>query len=208
MPTKETARLEAFSDGVFAVAVTLLALEIGIPAFPGATNAALWRAVVERWPDYVACVNSFAVVLLIWVGHHRIVQPVRALDTRATFLNGLVLLLVTLFPFPTRTVGRFLGTGAAPAAVAFYAGYTGVLTGAMLLLTLYLRRRPWLLVDAGRGEAVLAGLLRRQVVAVAAYALLTGLAFVAARLALAGTVAMWVFWGIAVAAADESRPTP
>ena len=63
---KETNRLEAFSDGIFAVAITLLALEIGIKEYEGATNSNLWQKILGSWPEYFSYFNSFATVLLIW----------------------------------------------------------------------------------------------------------------------------------------------
>ena len=202
---KETGRLEAFSDGIFGVAITLLALEIGIPADAGATNASLWHAIVERWPEYFAYFNSFAVVLLIWMGHHRILKPVRTANTPALLLNGLVLLLVALFPFPTRTVGRFIDTEAASTAVAFYAGFTGAITLSLTLLAKYLQQHRWLLVEDDRGVRSLAHMLRWQWAGIVAYAMMAAGAFVAPRLALAGTFLMWAFWAGVVAASDE-RP--
>lgn len=203
---KETARLEAFSDGIFCVSITLLALEVGIGEYEGATNLSLWRDILGRWPEYFTYLNSFAVVLLVWMGHHRIMRPVRVANTATILLNGLVLFLVALFPFPTKTVGRFIGTGAESTAVAFYAGFTGLMNVAILLLTLYLRRNTWLLLDLREGPAVLSGLLRWEVVGASAYALLAVVALSSSRLALVGTFAMWVFWALVVAAADEKRP--
>jgi uncharacterized membrane protein len=203
---KETGRLEAFSDGVFSVAITLLAVEIGIREYPGATNASLWRDIVERWPGYFSYFNSFAVVLLVWMGHHKILKPVRVANAAVIFLNGLVLLLVALFPYPTMTVGRFIGTGAENTAVAFYAGFTGLINLTMLFLTLYLWRNTWMLADDRKGLAVLARFLRWEVIGVAAYAVLTVVALYASKVALVGTFAMWVFWAMLVQAGDEVRP--
>lgn len=67
---KETSRLQAFSDGIFGVAITLLALDIGVKEYDGATNLSLWREILNRWPEYFTYFNSFAVLLLIWLGHH------------------------------------------------------------------------------------------------------------------------------------------
>jgi uncharacterized membrane protein len=203
---KETARLEAFSDGVFGVAITLLALEIGIKEYEAPTNLSLWHNILQRWPEYFTYFNSFAVVLLIWMGHHTIVKQVRVTNTPAIFLNGLVLLLVALFPFPTRTVGRFFGTEAETTAVALYTGFTGLINLSILLLTLYLRRNTWLLLDERNGLAVLSGLIRWEIVGVTAYAVLATLAFWSSKLAFVGTFFMWFFWSLVVAAADEKRP--
>ena len=109
---KETGRLEAFSDGIFGVAITLLALDIQVKPYADATNASLWREILNLWPAYLTYFNSFAVVLLIWMGHHMTFREVRSANVRTIFLNGLMLLLIALFPFPTRTIGQFAGSDA------------------------------------------------------------------------------------------------
>ncbi len=202
---KETARLEAFSDGIFGVAITLLALDIGIKEYEGATNLSLWREIVARWPEYFGYFNSFAVVLLVWMGHHRILKPVRLANTAVIFLNGFLLLLIALFPFPTRTVGHFIHTGAQGTAVAFYAGFTGLINVAMALLTFYLQRNPWLLVDEPKAMSVLSQLFKWELVGIVAYALMAAVALAAPKLALSGTFVMWLFWAFVVAAGDEKR---
>ncbi len=116
---KKTARIEAFSDGIFGVAITLLAIEIGIQEYEGATNGNLWQRIVEKWPEYFAYFNSFATVLLIWIGHNKILNRIWKANHAVFLLNGFVLLLVVLFPFPTKTVGAFIGTDAANTAISF-----------------------------------------------------------------------------------------
>lgn len=118
------------------------------------------------------------------------------------FLNGFVLLLVALFPFPTRTVGRFISSGGEGTAVAFYAAFTGFINLAMLLLTAYLYRHKSLLVTETSAEP-LAALLRHEMIGVASYAALAAMGVPFPRLALTGTFLMWVFWALVVAASDE-----
>ena len=74
---KNTARLEAFSDGIFGVAITLLAIEIGIQEYEGATNADLWNRILDKWPEYFTYFNSFATVLLMWMGHNKIFEHLK-----------------------------------------------------------------------------------------------------------------------------------
>ena len=132
---KQTGRIEAFSDGIFAVAITLLAIEIGIREYAGATNANLWAQIIQRWPEYFSYFNSFATVLLIWMGHNKLFKYLRAANHWIILVNGLVLLIVVLFPFPTKTVGNFIGTAAENTAVAFYTGFTGMINVTMLALS-------------------------------------------------------------------------
>src|SRR5579872_6517247 len=96
-PEKETGRLEAFSDGVFSIAITLLALELKVPQFPNGkpTAGALAAAFAKDWPSYFAFITSFFTVLIMWVRHHVIFRLVRRSDAQLLYANGLLLLLVT-----------------------------------------------------------------------------------------------------------------
>jgi len=127
MPEKETGRLEAFSDGVFAIAITLLALELKVPHVESGegpvTTAAVAAGLAHQWPGYFAFVTSFFTVLVMWVHHHAIFRLVRGADVTLLFANGFLLMLVTVVPFPTAMVAEYLRTPAAAAACTFYAGF-------------------------------------------------------------------------------------
>lgn len=127
-----------------------------------------------------------------------ILKPVRRANAAMVFLNGATLLLVALFPFPTRTVGRFIGTQAEATAVAFYAGFTGLISLSLLLLTLYLRSHQHLLIAGDPGIAVLQRVPRWQLAGAIAYAGLAGLTLLSPRSALVGTFVMWVFWAVVI----------
>jgi len=194
---KQTTRLEALSDGIFAVAITLLAIEIGIREYEGANNFNLWEKIIERWPEYFSYFNSFATVLLIWMGHNKIFKQLRSANHWIILLNGLVLLLVVLFPYPTKTVGTFIGTNAENTAVAFYAGFTGSITVSMLLLNIYIIRNKRLLLDQEKSIPWIKGMIKGQVIGIIAYGIITILAFYFSRIAIVLTFFMWVFWAIA-----------
>ena len=196
MNEKKTARLEAFSDGIFSVAITLLAIEIGISAYGGATNQGLWQKILEKWPEYFTYFNSFATVLLIWIGHHRIINQVRAASQPVLLLNGMVLLLVALFPFPTKTVGALIGTPAVNTAVAFYAGYTGLIVLSMLLLNAGIVSNPKLLVSTERSLPWFRKMMWGQALGVLVYGMATIIAFWSPAVAILMTFAMWIFWAI------------
>lgn len=117
---KETARLEAFSDGVFAIAITLLVLELKVPEIESKTNAALWQALGAQWPSYLAYLSSFFTILIIWVNHHRLFNLVHRTNRGFMYLNGLLLLLVTTIPFPTALLADYILTDAAAVACAIY----------------------------------------------------------------------------------------
>ncbi len=115
---KETARIEAFSDGVFAIAVTLLVLELKLPHGQGS----LARQLAEQWPSYSAYVTSFATIGIMWLNHHRLFTLIRRSDHWLPVLNGLLLLGVSVVPFPTQLVATYLGHPGEVLAVGVYGG--------------------------------------------------------------------------------------
>ena len=131
----ETTRLEAFSDGVFAIAVTLLILDIAVPAHAG-TGHKLLTEVASRWPSYLAYVVSFSTIGAAWLGHHAITEYLERIDAAFIRLNLLVLLLVSFVPLPTRLFADYIGrTKPERVAVTIY--------GASLLLALTLLLVLW-----------------------------------------------------------------
>lgn len=200
---KQTGRLEAFSDGIFAVAITLLAIEIGIKEYAGATNTNLWAQIIQRWPEYFSYFNSFATVLLIWMGHNKIFKYLKAANHWIILMNGLLLLIVVLFPFPTKTVGNFIGTAAENTAVAFYTGFTGMINVSMLLLNACILRQKRLLLDPQKSIPLIKKMIRGQVAGVISYGIITVVAFYFSRVALILTFFMWVFWAIVTKDKDD-----
>jgi uncharacterized membrane protein len=97
-------RVEAFSDGVFAIAITLLILEIRVPAGTDDVGGAL----LDIWPSYLAYVTSFLTIGVIWVNHHSVFTLLTRVDRPLVFFNTLMLMVVAFIPFPTRLVAEFL----------------------------------------------------------------------------------------------------
>jgi uncharacterized membrane protein len=124
---KETGRLEAFSDGVFAIAITLLVLDLKVPkpselpAGPGPLGThGLLAALLAQWPTLLAYLTSFLSILVMWVNHHLLFSLIRRTDHLFLYLNGLLLLFVTFVPFPTALVAAYLERREATAAAALY----------------------------------------------------------------------------------------
>ncbi len=126
---KETGRLEAFSDGVFAIAITLLILEIKVP-HDAKDGTALFNSLLGLWPSYLAFLTSFATIGIMWINHHRMLLYVRRSDHALLVLNGLLLLAITFVPFPTAVLAEYLDkdkSGTAIVAAMFYSGVFAVI---------------------------------------------------------------------------------
>jgi len=115
-----TARMEAFSDGVFAIAATLLVLEFTVSSGPKAPP--LGSQLLHLWPSYLAYVTSFVTIGIIWMNHHHTVSLLARTDRTMLFVNNLLLLTVAFLPFPTKLVAQFLRGDGEQAAALAYAG--------------------------------------------------------------------------------------
>lgn len=113
----DTGRLEALSDGVFAVAITLLALSLGVYG-PGRDKPILAEQLVAHWPAFTAYMISFANVGIIWVNHHALFKKVPKIDRTLLFLNLLLLFFVVTIPFVTSTIAAYLRQGGPDASLA------------------------------------------------------------------------------------------
>jgi uncharacterized membrane protein len=118
----ETERIEAFSDGVFGIAMTLLVIEIKVPGHDLVEAHGLANALVGLWPNYLAFFTSFVTILVIWVHHHWMFALVQKSDHAFLYWNGLLLLGVTFVPFPTALLAEYLLHPEAKVAAHLYTG--------------------------------------------------------------------------------------
>ncbi len=138
-----TARLETFSDGVFAIAATLLVLEFSV-----GHEADLGGKLLHLWPGYLAYVTSFVTIGIIWMNHHHTVSLLGRTDRTMLFVNNLLLLTVAFLPFPTGLVAENLrGAGDEPATLA-YAGTLVVMAMLHLVWWGYARRGRRLIAES------------------------------------------------------------
>ena len=101
-------RLEAYSDGIFAIAATLLVLDLAVPK---GTGGHLLEGLLGQWPAYAAYATSFLTIGIIWVNHHAVLERLARLDRGFMFLNLFLLLTVALIPFPTKVLAYYLQSG-------------------------------------------------------------------------------------------------
>jgi uncharacterized membrane protein len=118
---KETTRLEAFSDGVFAIAITLLIIEVHVPEAEGGRELA--HALAGLWPSFFAFALSFATILIMWMNHHAMFAWVERANGPVFVSNGFLLLTITALPFSTALLGDYLGHAGERTAAAIYAAH-------------------------------------------------------------------------------------
>jgi uncharacterized membrane protein len=123
----ETTRLEAFSDGVFAIAITLLIIEIKVPPEGTVAPGGLPAALRHLWPSYLGFAMSFATIGIMWANHHNIFKLVRHVDPAFIALNTLFLMCVSFIPFPTGVLAEYVRVPSEQTTAALF--YGGTLTG-------------------------------------------------------------------------------
>ncbi len=155
-----TGRIDAFSDGVFAIAITLLILEVKIAP---ADLDHVWKALVDEWPSYLAYVTSFFTVGGVWLAHHGLFTRLRYVDPVLMRLNILLLMVVAFLPFPTGLMAEALtgSRGAERAAVIVYGVTALVIELLMQTMTRYAAAHPELM-HGGAAPTPAAGPLERS----------------------------------------------
>lgn len=142
-----TVRIEAFSDGVMAIAITLLVLEIKIPGHETVAAHGLVHALGALWPGYLAFVTSFVSILLIWVKHHWMISLIERTDHPFLYWNGLLLLCITFLTFPTGLLAEYLLHAEGKVATSLYTGTVLAISLAFKGLWWHATRHGKLLAD-------------------------------------------------------------
>src|SRR5437879_12334128 len=141
----QTSRVEAFSDGVFAIAITLLILSVGIDRAP---HGDLGTYLVDLWPSYFAYAVSFLTIGIMWVNHHQLFKFVKATDRKLLFVNLGLLMCVAFVPFPTSVVAEFIRNADQARSAAVLYGVTFTVTAIFWQLLWYWAiKRPEILSE-------------------------------------------------------------
>jgi uncharacterized membrane protein len=188
-----TGRLEAFSDGVFAIAATLLILSVGTQLPRG--GAGLGAALLHAWPSYVAYAVSFLTIGIIWANHHTLMAQVGRVD-RAFLIASVVFLMVIAFiPFPTQVIADHIRDDGARAAALTY-GLTMTLTAVMFNVIWFAASRRGRLLREDADPAVVRGITRSYLPGPWIYLAATLVALVAPILAAALFAAIAIFYAV------------
>ncbi|HEY0777992.1 MAG TPA: TMEM175 family protein [Gemmatirosa sp.] len=194
--TTTTTRLEAFSDGVFAIAITLLILEIKVPAVGEGGAAGLGAALLARWPSYVAYVVSFLTIGVIWANHHAVMDHVRRADRGLLMVTVFFLLAVSFLPFPTAVLAEHLAGGPGrdrTIAALFLGGSFFWMAVAFNVLWFYIRRAGLLHDPEHPGARTITANFRYGPLT---YLVVTLVALVSVPASVAALGLLAVYWGL------------
>lgn len=191
--THHNTRLEALCDGVFAIAMTLLIIELNLPPLPEHANTSdVWRALGHVVPHALAFVLSFTIIFITWVNHHAAMKLVSGTSAPFIYANGFLLLAVVALPFPTKLLGEFLGADHAGPAVALYNGVL-VLTAIGWVLLANAGLNGGLARDE-QAAATTREARRNGYFAIGLYSLLALLAIWFPMVSFVLTTLTWLFW--------------
>jgi uncharacterized membrane protein len=195
-------RLEAFSDGVLAVAITLLVLDIKVP--PTDSSHSLGHNLVQNWPNYAAYVTSFITIGIIWINHHAMINRLRQTDHTILALNLLLLLSIGVLPFATALMAEYLKQSQGEhLAAAIYAGSFLVMSLFFLTLNRHILFAKRHLLGPTLSEDQRRSIIRRSFVGLIPYAVATALAALSPYVTLAICFVIAIYYALPLASADQ-----
>lgn len=193
---RETARIEAFSDAVFAIAVTLLVLELHVPSLEkGNHPKGLVGEFRAEWPSYLAFLISFFSIFIIWVNHHKVFKQIYKRNSGLMFANGIILFLVSIVSYPTALLSKFYLTDSKQLSVTIYTGVFVLVNLAFNLLWQQATKDRELLRPGISDEAI-KKLRNNYLYGFPTYLLAFVISFFQPDLALAICILLWIFWAI------------
>jgi uncharacterized membrane protein len=201
---KENARIEAFSDGVFAIAITLLVLELKVPPVASIHSVSdLWNGLYHLWPSYFAFTLSFGILLVSWVNHHYLFNILDKSSRPFLYANGFLLFTITFMPFPTALLAEYITTDYAKPAIAFYC-FGGVVNSIGWNILLYTLDKPQKLLRTEASIEQVNSIKRSTQVGFVIYSIATIIAFWFPVIALIINLLLWIVW-ISLSATAKSN---
>lgn len=192
---KETVRMEGFSDAIFAIAITLLVLELHVPENTSLTANGLIRVLTAQWPSYLAFCISFFSIFIMWVNHHKLFKQIYSRNTAITFANGLILFFASLVSYPTSLLARFFNTPSASVVVAVYTGLF-ILINLSYLLLWHIAGKDKSLLRPGITDITINKIKLNYLYGLPVYIIAFAVSFWLPGVALAICGSLWVYWAI------------
>jgi uncharacterized membrane protein len=188
----DTGRLEALSDGVFAIAMTLLIIEVGVP-HPG-QGEGLGEALLDLWPSYFGYAVSFITIGVMWANHHQMFKDIGRADHMVTVLTLLLLLCVAFVPFPTAVLAEYMRSGDQQLEAVMLLGSTYTLTAVVFnALWLWVVKHPQL-IDEHVSDVRIRSRTRRYLPGPVAYGAMLPLAFISPWISISLYGALAIFY--------------
>ncbi|MEX6689996.1 TMEM175 family protein [Danxiaibacter flavus] len=192
---KETSRIEAFSDAVFAIAITLLVLELHVPPIEAASHqpGGLTAALTTLWPSYLAFGLSFFSIYIMWVNHHKLFKQIYKRSSPLMFANGLILFLATCISFPTALLAEYINTSYINTAVALYTALFVCINLSFNLLW-WLASKDSSLLRPGLTSQHIRAIKRNYLYGIPIHVLACLLSFFYPVIALLVCACLWTYW--------------
>jgi uncharacterized membrane protein len=193
MAKSETGRIEAFSDGVIGIAATLLILEVKVPPLASIHSPReLTTALLHLWPSYFAFAYSFGTIFVAWVNHHEAFKWIAKPSRGFIYANGLLLMTVTVLPFPTALLAEYLATEHAQPAIIFFCASSVLHNVGWLVFAECVGRTPGLLRPDAQAQAAFAR--KATWAGLSIYVATTVLALWFPTVALVINTLVWLLW--------------
>lgn len=193
---KETVRIENFSDAVFAIAITLLVLDLHVPdAEVVKSGSDVWHYLQNEWPSFLAFTLSFFSIFIMWVNHHKIFKQIYSRNTAIMFSNGLILFLVSAVSYPTALLARFFNGEASSIVVALYTGIF-VLINLSYNLLWFIASHNRKLLRPGITNLAIKKIRNNYLYGFPTYLIAFGLSFQFPAIALLISMGLLIFWAI------------
>lgn len=201
---RPSGRLEAFSDGVFSIAITLLAFQLLVPFTATAVmERGLARTLLDQWPSYLSFIISFLTILIIWINHHNLLNLIQHIDHTLMLLNGLLLLCVSVIPFTDHLLSSYLTGPDAPVAAFVYAGWLLLMSFSFQGIWYYARDHH--LLNADLDPAIIRRINRVYPLAALTYLIATLMALVSVLISVLITLGLALYFAIPT---QRRRPVP
>jgi uncharacterized membrane protein len=193
---KETGRIEGFSDGVFAIAITLLVLDLHVPEKDTIKNGGdLLIFLKNQWPVFLAFILSFFSIFIMWVNHHKIFKQIYSRNSAITFANGLILFLVSSVSYPTSLLAQYFDGEASSVVVAIYTGIF-VLINLSYNLLWYLASKNKELLRPGITDQAIRKIHNNYLYGLPIYVIALLFSFWIPTVSLIFILGLWIFWAV------------
>jgi len=188
--------MEGFSDAIFAIAITLLVLDLHVPEKEALLNSsALLSYLGAQWPSYLAFSISFFSIFIMWVNHHKLFKQIYSRNTAVTFANGLILFFASAVSYPTGLLARFIDTPSANAVVAIYTGLF-ILINLSYLLLWYVASKDKSLLRPDLNDAAIRKITLNYTYSLPVYTVAFALSFIYPVASLVLCICLWIYWAL------------